>query len=62
MFCHRQGIAIPLSLFFCNRNDARLLVMNIVALELVKCHRNGCINFVFHTQKIMITLEYYHAS
>ena len=49
---HCLGIAVPLSLLLGNRDDAGLLVVDVVALELVKCHRNGCINFVLHTSKL----------
>ena len=57
MSCHCQGIAVPLSLFLRYRDDAGLLVVDVVALELVKGHRNGCINFVLHTRKTFKSLN-----
>ena len=46
---HSLGIAIPLSLLLIDRNDARLLVVDVVALELMQCQCDGSINFVLHT-------------
>ena len=50
MSCHGLGIAVPLSLLLTDGDDARLLVVDVVALELIKCHSNGGIYFVLHTQ------------
>ena len=58
--CKREELRIPHCLLGLDGDDARLLVVNVVALMLEESHGYGCINILVHVRDVYIVLWLLH--